>query len=201
MISFSENHESALISYEDGQALASLRDPQGEALKWVYSLGILPTKHIVVVGLGAGFHIAALADVDPELRITVVESRESLISVFRSQFSDIENRVEVVIAHSAQELLGSLAFEEIQDNRCFVVSFRECWAAQANLFTEYFAHLTGRTLESVQYHLAEMEINLKALFLDNNKTLSVKDILPIIEASALEEREKQNFRILGELVN
>ncbi|MNL26986.1 hypothetical protein D3C87_1485500 [compost metagenome] len=200
MITFSENHESNLIAFEEGQALASLQDPHAEALRWVYSLGVLPSKHIVVVGLGSGFHVAAMADVDPEVRITVIESRESLIQVFKSQFADVADRVDIVVAQSAHELQNTDAFEEVLNNRSYVVSFRECWGGQETLFTEFFAHLTGRSLESVRYHLAEIGINMKALYLDPRVLHSMTDVLPIVEASQVDESKKQIFRALGELV-
>ncbi len=200
MITFSENHESSLVAFEEGQALASLRDPRGEGLKWAYSLGVLPAEHVVVVGLGAGFHVAALADVDPDVRITVIESRESLIPVFRSQFPDLEDRVEIRVVQTAQDLFKSELFQEVLNHRSFVLSFHECWGAQAQFFTECFAHLTGRSVESVRYHFEEFGINMKALYLQPNQLLSINDVIPVIEASAMPETNKQIFRVLGELV-
>lgn len=200
MITFSENHESSLVAYEEGRSLASLQDPQGEALRWVYSLGVLPSQHVVVVGLGSGFHVAAMADIDPNVRITVVESRESLIQVFRSQFADIADRVEIIVAQSSRELRNSELFENVLQNRAYVVSFRECWASQEILFTEFFAHLTGRSLDSVRYHLGELGINMKALYLEPSGLHSLTEVMPVIEAAAFDESKKQIFRALGELV-
>lgn len=200
MITFSENHESSLISYEAGEALASAHDPRGEGLKWVYSLGAIPTSHVVVVGLGSGFHVAALADVDSNLRITVVESRESLIPVFRSQFPELEERVEIVIVQELQDIFKRDFYQEILNQRSYILSFRECWGQQVDFFAEVFAHLTGRSLDSVKYHLQEFNINIKALYFQQGKLLSIKDVLPVVEASVVPEKQKQIFRVLGELV-
>jgi len=201
-ISFSENHESKFVAFEEGKTLASLRDPHGEALKWVYSLGAFPTKHVVVVGLGSGFHVSALADLDPNLKITVVDSREPLVSVFKSQFPELKDRVHVLIASNKDDLMSSQLFHEVILDRAFVLSFRECWGMQAALFSEFFAHLTGRSVDSVKIHLEDFGINMKALYLDSDsaKLLSIKDVLPVIEASVLAEQKKQLFRALGELV-
>lgn len=200
MISFSENHESCLVSFEEGQPLASLRDPRGEALKWVYSLGAFPSSHIVVVGLGSGFHISALADLDPTVRITVVDSRASLIPVFRSQFPELEGRVEILIAENVQELMKSDLYAEVARDRAYVLSFRECWGSQSSQFSGFFAHLTGRSAEAVRYHFEELGINMKALYFQSNNLLSIKDVLPVVEASVMPENKKQIFRALGELV-
>ncbi len=200
MITFSENHESSLISFEAGEALASLRDPRAEGLKWVYSLGAIPTSHVVVVGLGSGFHVAALADIDPELQITVVDSRESLIPVFRSQFPELADRVNIVVVQEDQDIFKADFYQEVLNQRSYVLSFRECWGQQSSFFAQVFAHLTGRTLESVKYHFEEFGINIKALYLQPNKLLSIKDLIPVVEASVMSEEKKQIFRILGELV-
>ncbi len=200
MITFSENHESSLIAFEAGEPLASLRDPRAEGLKWVYSLGSLPTSHVVVVGLGSGFHIAALADVDPGLSITVVESRESLIPVFRSQFPELAGRVEIVIVKDAQDIFKADFYQDILNKRSFVLSFRECWGQHVDFFSEMFAHLTGRSAESVKYHFEEFGINIKALYFQSKNLLNIKDVLPVVEASVMPENKKQLFRVLGELV-
>lgn len=200
MITFSENHESALVAFEEGHALASLRDPRGEGLKWAYSLGVIPSEHVVVAGLGAGFHIAALADVDAQLKITVVESRESLIPVFRSQFPELAERVEVVVVQNVSDLFKTDLYQEIIHNRPYVLSFKECWGAQSSFFAELFAHMTGRSVESVKYHFEEFSINMKALYFNSKQLLSIKDVLPVVEASVMPENKKQIFRVLGELV-
>lgn len=200
MITFSENHESSLVAFEEGKPLASLSNPRGEALKWAYSLGAIPTSHVIVVGLGSGFHIAALAELDPGLKITVVESRESLVSVFTSQFSEIMDRVEVVIIQDEGALFSADVFQEQKSQRSYVLSFKECWANQTVFFSKVFAHLTGRSVDSIRYHFEEFGINMKALYFQSNQLLSINDIVPVVEASVMPENKKQIFRVLNELV-
>ncbi|MFM6926875.1 MAG: hypothetical protein ACKOX6_00330 [Bdellovibrio sp.] len=200
MITFSENHESSLVSFEEGQALASLGDPRGEALKWAYSLGQIPSRHVVIIGLGSGFHIEALADLDTDVQITVVDSRDSLIPVFRSQFPDLEDRVQIVVADNVTDLMKSDVYADVVANRAFVISFRECWGNQVDLFSQFFGHLTGRSPEAMKYHFEEFGMNMKSLFFRSNNLLSIKDILPVVESSEISEEKKQIFRALGELV-
>jgi len=200
IITFSENHEAQLIPFEDGQSLASLRDGGNEGLQWVYSLGLIPTQSAVVVGLGAGFHIAALADLDPNLNITVVESREALIPVFRARFSHLRDRVNIVIVKEASEIFSTDAFQEAKDNRSYILTFRECWGQQVQLFMGVFSHLTGRSLESARYHLEEYGINMKALYLQPGQLVSIKELMPVVESSPLLEYRKQVFRVVNELV-
>lgn len=200
LISFSENNEFDLIAYEDGKSLCSALDPRGEALKWVYSLGHLPTQNIVIMGLGSGFHVAALAELDPTLSITVVETRASLIPIFRSQFADIADRVQITVVETVADVFKTEAYAEVLAHKSFVLSFRECWGTQTQEFSTLFAHMVGRSTESVRYHLEEIGINMKSLFYQGSHLLSIKDILPMVEAAASNEQAKQNFRVLGELV-
>lgn len=200
MITFSENHESSLVAFEEGVPLASLSDPRSEGLKWAYSLGAIPTSHVVIIGLGSGFHVAALADLDPNLQITVVESRESLIPVFRSQFPETAERINIVIMQDERDLFNSDFFQEVISQRSYILSFRECWGNQAVFFSQVFAHLSGRSVESVRYHFEEFGINMKALYFQPNKLLSINDVIPVVEASSMPENKKQIFRVLGELV-
>ncbi|WP_413586344.1 hypothetical protein [Bdellovibrio sp. HCB274] len=201
MITFSENQDSSLIAFEAGAALASLGQPREEALKWTYSLGPIPSSHVVIIGLGSGFQVEALADLDPSVQITVVDSRDALVPVFRSQFPDLAERVQIVIADSVQDLMKNDVYADVVANRAYVVSFRESWGQQMDLFAEFFGHLTGRTVEAVKYHLEDLQMNMKSLYFQNNNSLlSIKDILPVVEASQVAEEKKQIFRMLGELV-
>jgi hypothetical protein len=200
MITFSENHESSLISFEAGTALANVNTPREEALKWTYSLGPIPSSHVVIVGLGSGFHVEALADMDQDIKITVVESRDSLLPVFRSQFPELADRVEIVIADNVQDLMKNDIYASVVADRAYVVSFRECWGEQTQLFAEFFGHLTGRSVEAVKYHLDDLQMNMKSLYFQNTNLLSIKDILPVVESSQVAEEKKQIFRMLGELV-
>ncbi|QLY25974.1 hypothetical protein [Bdellovibrio sp. KM01] len=200
MITFSENHESSLISFEAGTPLANITQPREEALKWAYSLGPIPSSHVVVIGLGSGFHIEALADLDQDVQITVVDSRASLIPVFRSQFPELAERVQIVIADNVQELMKNDIYADVVATRAYVVSFRESWGEQMDLFSEFFGHLTGRTVEAVKYHLQDLQMNMKSLYFQNTTLLSIKDILPVVEGSQVAEEKKQIFRMLGELV-
>ena len=198
-IHFSQNCQDFLIPYEEKKNLCSVSDPQGEGLRWAYSFGSLPTKHIVIVGLGAGFHVAALADIHPDIRITVIDNRESLVPIFKAQFEDIQDRVEILIAQESRDLLQSDLYKEIVENRSFVLSFFESWGYQEEVLSTLFAHATGRTLESVRFHLSEMNMNLKAMNTASLELMTLPELLPAIESSDMNVDSKQIFKMLGEL--
>lgn len=200
MITFSENHERTLISFDAGQPLSDVQAPREQGLKWVYTLGVIPSSHVVVVGLGSGFHVAALVDVDPQLKITVVESREALIPVFLAQFPELRDKINIVVIQEPQDIFKSSLFQEVLNDRPYILSFHECWGQERDSFSQVFAHLTGRSASSVQYHFDDIGVNIKAMYLQGNKLLSIKDVLPAVEAATMRENQKQIFRVLGELV-
>jgi hypothetical protein len=199
-VTFSENHHGQMIAFEDGVALCSFRDPQSEGLKWSYSLGHVPSKKIIIVGLGSGFHVAALADVYPELDITVLETRVSLLTMFRSQFPDLLNKVNVQIVDTPSDVLKSSFIAEILLEKPYVVSFRECWGNETEKFSTIFSHATGRSLDSLKYHFVEFGIDIKSMGSAKKELLSIKDVLPNCENSSMREQDQLAMRVLGELV-
>lgn len=199
-ISFSENTEKNMIAFEEGLALCDIRDPQQQALKWVYSLGSFPSSSVVVVGLGSGFHVAALADLDPHLKITVIETRLSLLRMFQTQFPELQEQVEVILVQEPHDIFKTHFFQEILATKPYVLSFQECWGHGKGAFTQLFAHLTGRSAASVQYHFEELEINVKALGGITASLHSLKDMMPAVLGSSLSEVDKLAFRTLGEMV-
>lgn len=76
-----------LVSYE-GVLLCSQRDPLKEAERWC--LDIPNFSHIIVLGLGAGYHVETLAAKYPQSHIHVFDHRKTLVDSFNS-FSKISN--------------------------------------------------------------------------------------------------------------
>ena len=199
-ITFSENQDSVLVSYEDGLPLCSVKTPREEALKWAYSLGAMPTKHVIVIGLGSGFHISALHDLDPQLKISVVDNRGGLLSVFHSQFCELRNDVDVILFEKAEDILKSDLYQQVLNEHTFVLSFRESWGQQSKVFAEVFAHLTGRSIESLNYHFDNFGFDMKAHGLNEDKLLSIKDMIPFVEKTPTPDMKSQALRVLGELI-
>ena len=67
IISFTENAEGYLIPLENGKVLCDFHHPLEEAEKWVSQQDLTISNEIVVLGLGAGFHVRALKEAHPYL--------------------------------------------------------------------------------------------------------------------------------------
>ncbi len=177
VLTFSENNERVLVPFENGAPLANFNKPLEQGLKWTYSIGKLGTKDLVILGLGGGFHITALLDMDPSLRITVVEFRSSLVSRFRNQYSEYADRVTICELQDIQDIFNTSCFSLEDGTNPLVISFQESWGDHFEKFAIIFSYLTGRTEESLMFHLKEHGITVKArmnadFFNKNNSTNS-----------------------------
>jgi len=130
----------------------------------------------------------------------VVDSRSSLTSIFRAQFKDLADRVEIVTVTDCEDLFKSDFYRDLLQSKPYVLSFRECWGEQVEFFAEIFAHLTGRSSDSVRYHLEDLGINMKGVYFDSSKLTSIKDILGTVDTVQASEKHKQLFMTLGELI-
>ena len=83
-LAFSENMNGYLIPHDDNYPLAA-KDPVLQAEEWCRDSLIMDST-CVVVGLGAGFHIAELVKKKKMSKIYVVDSRPGLVNIFRNQF-------------------------------------------------------------------------------------------------------------------
>lgn len=156
MLIYSENNQGLLIPSQNGQSLCDFRDPQMEAIKWVYSLGQLRQGRVVVLGLGGGHHIDAFLQVYPEAEVVVLETREGLKQVFRAQYPELHQKVEIQIVDSGSDLSEVVAGDDVQ-----TVTFSKCWGDETPAYTSLLAKISGRSEEFICYQTQEMGMDVK----------------------------------------
>lgn len=203
-LTFSENSEGYLIPSEDGKALSHLTQPQTEAENWVSAQDFSFSREIVVLGLGTGFHIRALKEMQPSLKVHVIDTRDALLPIYRKQISsELEN---YYCMRSLEELLDSELFTLSLRKNLPVYSFLPCWAAQDDLFYSFWKNLTGRSLYGVVWHFANMGIELDERSLESFKSqktpMSIKEATEIItqNPSELAQESRSYFEALRELI-
>ncbi|MBC7371632.1 MAG: hypothetical protein H7326_08710 [Bdellovibrionaceae bacterium] len=203
-ISFSENAEGYLIPLEGTVALCSLKDATSEAEKWVSEQNMSISNEIVVLGLGAGFHIRALQEAHPGLKIHIVECRDQLAPIYKKQIqSVIEN---YSCYHNLEELLSSELFERTITKSLPVYFFRQCWGMQEDLFYSLWKNLTGRSVYAIARHFANLGLEIDETTLATLKTteapLTIRDATDIIINSKTPEARAQRsyFEALKELI-
>lgn len=104
--------------------------------------------------------------------------------------ADFQNSRDVFLADIFQWVLNA---------KPLVVTYSSGWDGTTELLAEIFAHLTGRSAESVQYFLFDMGVEVKSLSLAKG-LLSIKDVMTAIDQTQLSEQQRLRFQVLGELI-
>lgn len=84
-----------------------------------------------------------------------------------------------------------------------ILTHHETWGAFVKNYTDIFAVLTGRTVQSLEYHLKDLGVDVKIstqVSTPSNRMLNIKDVLPIIQNKNLPIEQKMILSILGELI-
>lgn len=119
----------------EGLHLCSRRDPLAEARAWAEKIRAQGFKlelenEIAVIGGGAGFHVAVLADTFPNLRLLVVDPEDVLRRNFFETYPALGARVRWVDAADAtieREFAGAFASAR-------VLCFRASWQGLPDFF-------------------------------------------------------------------
>jgi hypothetical protein len=203
-ITFSENSEGYLIPMEGPLSLCDAADPITEAEKWVTEQNMSISKEIVVLGLGAGFHVQALQEAHPNVKIHVVECRDQLLPIYKNQIhSQLEN---YSCFHSLEELLGSELFEVTVSRSLPVYFFRPSWGAQEDMFYSLWKNLTGRSVYAIARHFANLGLEIDdgtlASLKNSEKPLTIREATEIVIKSESPKAQEQRsyFEALKELI-
>jgi hypothetical protein len=203
-VSFSENKEGYLIPHEDGQALCDFEHPNEEAEVWAKQQDVTIANEVVVLGLGAGFHVKALREAHPFLKIHVIECRDSLLPIFKKQVqSDLEH---YHVFQSLESLLESDFFNKVIAKTMPVYFFKKSWGAHEDLFYSLWKNLTGRSVYAIARHFANLGVEIDEATLVNlkrtEKPLTIKDATDIVINSESESAKENRgyFEALRELL-
>jgi hypothetical protein len=203
-LSFSENKQGYLIPFENSVPLCDFENPLAEAEAWAATQEMTISNEIIVLGLGAGFHITALKEAHPYLKIHVVECRDSLLPIYRNQIqSGLENYQNF---QSLEALLESDFFNKAIAKSMPVYFFRKSWGAQEDLFYSLWKNLTGRSVYAIARHFANLGVEIDETTLLNlkqtEKPLTIKDATDIVIGSSSEtaKTSRNYFEALKELL-
>lgn len=204
IITFSENSEGYLIPFEDGRALCNAQNPMEQAEAWVESQDFSISNEIILLGLGGGFHLQALREAYPYLKIHVIECRDQLLPVFKRQIqSQLEN---YNCFHSLEGLLDSEIFETAIIKSLPVYFMKESWGQHEDLFYSLWKNLTGRSVYAIARHFANLGIEIDESTLSNLKTsekpLTIREATDLIVNSEGPAAQKNRgyFETLKELL-
>lgn len=198
VILFSEA-EGRLLPREDGRPLCSARF-QEEADQWVGKQN-LSAPVAVIVGLGAGFHVAAWLNANPASRAIVIDPRPSLVRPFLNANAALADRIEIHVIDSVEGLIDHDVMSEIADGLPPVLLFRPAFGAQGALFEKFFATLTGRNRAGLSYFMGRFGMPADAEISEDGRLLTIRDLGLVVDSAPDHMPHANAVRVLRELVN
>lgn len=141
-----------------GLRLCSHRDPRGEAEAWVRANQGTETENLFVLGIGDGFHLRALQEEYPKLKITAFDfDSQTLISVPKGVSSFI-----LQSQFDSNEVFHSFIHPSVYSG-FRVLSFRASWAGLESAFQRLERFLLGRHGECNPFLASDLGLK-KAFF-------------------------------------
>ena len=192
----------------DGLSVVSSFDPAKEATAWALrTLREVGTHtHLIVIGAGCGYHIAALKNLQPSLTILTIEASAEIKTAVLEIHTGF-NETDILIANAPLELTSSMKLRDVFGGR-FAVAVHPAQSLMRAEWTRSIENfLTGRDALSFFMQL-RMRPELHALF-DENKIaalgqtdgpisiLSIRDLFKTENGSS---RERRIWRVLEELI-
>ena len=80
----------------------------------------------VVVGLGSGVHVAELIKQNKMDKVYVVDHRSHLVTAFRSQFPELQEKVELIIVKDEASLMGHKLMDQVIEHNLSSLAFSAC---------------------------------------------------------------------------
>jgi hypothetical protein len=166
----------------DGKPMCSSRDPEREAAQWLFSIEnlIQPGSTVLVLGLGAGFHVRALLRKFPNTSVEVLELNPE-IAAMHPQFAKL-------ICTSCDN------WSEINTER-IILEFRPAWIGYESQYAQIQAELLHQT--SHAFSMASKNAGLS--FTAGAKDFQIKG-LDWIFAPENQSQEVKIWRALRELI-
>jgi hypothetical protein len=169
----------------DGVVFCASRDPISEAQKWFKAIERSCEQHeeIVVLGLGAGFHLLPLLQLNKKIYVYEIQSQ-------------------LVHAWPLKEKIQFIP-EDFQ-TQALVLEFRPSWSGNEKKYTEISRRLRGNEALGLkrQAEMKDLWILAQALetsLIPENLEISIKEIVGMIPIDNQSE-EARMWRALRELV-
>jgi hypothetical protein len=143
-IKYTNSRTGLLVPSINGNYLCSQVDPIREACRWLAIQSLQRHDMVVVMGLGAGYHVLELAKAFPLKQIIAFELFDELIIQF-ARFGGQPPNLSVTHFDSPESLLKEKLFEDMAINRIKVVSFLPACQPALPAYQKMVQVVAGRT--------------------------------------------------------
>ncbi len=181
----------------NGRCLCSPRDPQKEAEEWLSRQKIhSEDRTVVVLGLGAGYHLIALVNKFPKLALKVIDLDDEIFQTTKSWIELLRQTSPQIQCYN-HESAASLSCLEYD----LVLNFRPAWAGLENQYMVEYFRLTQNSASSLARAAEENRLEVTSQGLKDKISsidFSLKD-LDFVGADGGNE-EVKFWRALRELI-
>lgn len=153
---FSENKD--FIVYENGKALCSTKGPRQEAQQWLLQRDLSRSDDLMVLGLGAGYHLSALLKHKKFNSVSVIESNPELIQAFEKNFPVEFEKIQFYLMNESS-IIDDKLFQFLSDRQPTVLAFRPAWGGREIHFEDLFSKMTFRNLQMLKRYLADNDLD------------------------------------------
>lgn len=161
------------------------------AEKWVTSLGKLVGDQLVVLGAQSQSHIQLLSERYPEMTIHIVDVKSG------AQIDINPDHVFTHIFATSQELMASDFYRHVVQTKPLVLTSQASWGGTADELMDFFANLTGRSVESLKFHLLDLGIDVKAVSIAGTLA-TIKDVIQVVRNHP--SAQKPSILVMKELI-
>jgi len=159
VIDWRESSNGELIVFEDGQALDCSDDQNIYQRK-------MSCNQVVIIGLGSGYLLDKIVSLYPQLAITVIDCRESLVRAKIRRHP----QVNFVVVQTVDELMSHPEYKTFLRVETDKFLFKKAAGSQLSFFQEIYWHLNLRTTDSLK-NVVQLNKPLDDRWLINAKQL------------------------------
>lgn len=171
-----------ILSYS-GKLMASSVDASKEARAWVerHNGQLDKVKNVIVLGVGCGYHLVALQEKHPEIKIVAIDFIQELIDFASTQHSLALADVKFVCAKSHEDLGKSRAINDAVKDFYTVLSFSPAQISNEIFYRTAQEFLLARTLNGFKFLLLNRpeirhQFNVAGLVEHSDRLLSIKTL-------------------------
>ena len=149
-IEWRSNLSRDLVAFENSRPLSDFENPEEQAVVWAHQISLDDIcEEICVIGGGAGYHIEALLKAYPGKKITVLDSRPSLISFLKKKYP----QVDFIHIEKIENLKNLDNIHHFLTAKVQKLMFKPAIGYQAEILEEVYWFLNLRTYDALSFHL------------------------------------------------
>lgn len=179
-----------------GRQLASHHDPRGEGKIWAerrLSEG-LHAEHLIVLGLGCGYHVQALGSLTNK-KIFVIESSREVFEACQKIHSLDFSKFNARCFKGSEDIRGSEWIKEAISKSYQVLLHKPSMSAQVETFHVFWHWLLGRNWQALTWQWdvrfqSQLITQIHPILAQEQNRLSLKDLDTFIDKSSLRGQSK-----------